>query len=313
MTRRVLVTGGAGFIGSHLVDRLLDAGYAVRVLDDFSTGKRENLAGRLSRIELIEGDVRERGLVARAVDGCWGVAHLAAIASVSRSFEAPEETVAVNTGGTQAVLAAAALAGARRVVFSSTCAVYGDAAEPPIAEEAPTAPLSPYAASKLAAERLLLEAAEDGRLQPAVLRFFNVYGPRQDAASDYAGVIAAFMERAVAGEPVTVYGDGEQTRDFVFVGDVTRACRMALEREEAGAGPINIGAGAETSVNAIAEEVARAAGRALEVRREAAREGDVRRSRAAVARAREALGWRAEVPFAEGLRRTWTWYAGPRE
>jgi UDP-glucose 4-epimerase len=311
----VLITGGAGFIGSHAVEELLAAGERVRVLDNFTTGRRENLAGMAGMagdLEIVEGDIREPATVAAAVAGCDRVLHLAAIASVTRSFDDPQETWAVNVGGTANVLAAAHDAGARRVVLASSCAVYGTTDALPVAEAALPHPESPYAQSKLDAEGLCLAACEGG-FDTGVLRFFNVYGPRQDPSSDYSGVIAIFMDRLAAGRSCTVYGDGHQTRDFVFVKDVVAACGAALDGRMLGgrplaATPINVGTGIETSLRDVLAALALASGQEPVVRFAAAREGDILRSRAACQRAAELLGFRAAVAFPAGLATTWSWY-----
>ncbi len=312
MTAAVLVTGGAGFIGSHAVEELLVAGERVRVLDDFTTGRRANLAGLAGDLEVMEGDIRDPAAVAAALAGCDRVLHLAAIASVTRSFTDPQETWAVNVGGTANVLAAARAAGARRVVLASSCAVYGTTGALPVAEAAPPHPESPYAQSKLDAEGLCLAACEEG-LDTGVLRFFNVYGPRQDPSSEYSGVIAIFMDRLAAARPCTVYGDGYQTRDFVFVEDVVAACRAALDGRTLGgrplaATPINVGTGIETSLRDVLAALALASGQKPAVCYVGAREGDILRSRAACGRAAELLGFRAAVAFPAGLAATWSWF-----
>ena len=308
MTDTVLITGGAGFIGSHAAEALLAAGERVRVLDDFSTGRRENLVGMSGALEIIEGDVRERQTVAAAMRGCDRVLHLAAIASVTRSFEDPATTEAVNVGGTANVLAAAREAGVRRVVLASSCAVYGTTDALPVGEAAAASPESPYAQSKLRGEELCRAACEPGGLDAGVLRFFNVYGPRQDPSSDYSGVIAIFMDRFSGGRPCTVYGDGRQTRDFIFVTDVVAACRRTLDSRRLNAAPVNIGTGVETSLLDVLAALTNASGREPVVRFGAAREGDIRHSRAACERAAELLGFRPTVAFPEGLAATWSWY-----
>ena len=308
MTATVLITGGAGFIGSHAAEALLSAGETVRVLDDFSTGRRENLAGMSGALEIIEGDVGERQTVAAAMRGCDRVLHLAAIASVTRSFEDPATTEAVNVGGTANVLAAARGAGVRRVVLASSCAVYGTTDALPVGEAAAASSESPYAQSKLRGEELCRAACEPGGLDAGVLRFFNVYGPRQDSSSDYSGVIAVFMDRLSGGRPCTVYGDGHQTRDFVFVTDVVAACRRALDGRRLNAVPVNIGTGVETSLLDVLAALTRASGRDPGVRFGAARDGDIRHSRAACERAAELLGFRPTVAFPDGLAATWSWY-----
>ena len=308
MTATVLITGGAGFIGSHAAAALLAAGETVRVLDDFSTGLRENLAAMPKVLEIIEGDVRELQTLAAAMRGCDRVLHLAAIASVTRSFEDPATTEAVNVGGTANVLAAAGEAGVRRVVLASSCAVYGTTDVLPVGEAATTGPESPYAQSKLCGEELCRVACEPGGLDAGVLRFFNVYGPRQDPSSDYSGVIAIFMDRLSGGRPCTVYGDGHQTRDFIFVTDVVAACRRALDGRRLNAVPVNIGTGVETSLLDVLAALAKASGREPVVQFGAAREGDIRHSCAACERAAELLGFRSTVAFPEGLAATWSWY-----
>ena len=312
MTDGVLITGGAGFIGSHAVEALLAAGEKVRVLDDFSTGRRENLAGMSGALEVIEGDVRDPEIVAAAMSGCDRVLHLAAIASVARSFDDPETTEAVNVAGTANVLAQAHDTGVRRVVFASSCAVYGTTSALPVSEAAAVSPESPYAQSKLAGERLCRTACEGGSLDAGVLRFFNVYGPRQDPSSDYSGVIAIFMDRLSAGRTCTVYGDGHQTRDFVFVTDVVAACRAALDGQTLNAEPINVGTGVETSLLDVLGALAKASGQTPVVRLAAPRAGDIRRSRAACERAAEMLCLRSSVTFPEGLVTTWAWHVAGR-
>jgi UDP-glucose 4-epimerase len=314
MTASVLITGGAGFIGSHAVEALLADGESVRVLDNFTTGRRENLAGMAGSLKVIEGDIRDRATVARAAAGCDRVLHLAAIASVTRSFDDPAETEAVNVDGTANVLAAARDAGVRRVVLASSCAVYGTTDALPVAEAAVPHPESPYAQSKLDGEALCRgacgggEGAERAEFDAGVLRFFNVYGPRQDPSSDYSGVIAIFMDRLAGARPCTVYGDGRQTRDFVFVKDVVAACRAALDGPSLGAEPLNVGTGIETSLRDVLAALALASGREPVVQYAAAREGDIVRSRAACERAAERLGFRAGMTFTQGLAETWSWY-----
>jgi UDP-glucose 4-epimerase len=310
-----VVTGGAGFIGSHLVDTLLAAGHGVRVLDDFSTGKPENLRGvealaalHGGSFQLIAGDVRDEVKVREAVDGCAAVFHLAAVASVSRSVADPVGTGSVTHGGTVNVVRWAVDAEVPRVVLASSCAVYGDAAQLPVAETAPPCPLSPYAEHKLAAEKVCASAADAGQIAAVCLRFFNVFGSRQDPSSEYSGVISRFMAAATAGEGVTVYGDGGQTRDFVYVGDVVEALRCALRRPAVGVAVVNVGSGVETSVLDVLGALERLAGGAIPRVHGAAREGDIRRSRADAGRAKWVLGWEAARTFEEGMADTWAWY-----
>ena len=312
-----LVTGGAGFIGSHVVDALLASGSDVRVLDDFSTGKEENLddawalaAQGGAGLQVMEGDVRDEVRMRDAMDGCSAVAHLAAIVSVPRSVEDPEGCGSVTHGGTVNALREAVEAGAERFVLASSCAVYGDAAELPIAEVAAPRPLSPYAGAKLASEQACADAADAGQIVAACLRFFNVYGPRQDPGSAYSGVISRFISAARSGDPVTIYGDGEQTRDFVYVADVVDAVLAALRRPLSGASVVNVGTGRQTDLLQILGVVEGLAGRRLERILEPAREGEVRDSRADAGRARWVLGWEARTGLDEGLAETWAWFAG---
>ena len=311
----ILVTGGAGFIGSHLVDALLTAGYDVRVLDDFSTGKQENLRGAEAlaaahggHFQLIAGDVRSEFKMRDAVDGCAAVCHLAAAASVTRSLADPVGTGSVTHGGTVNAVRMAVDADIARFVLASSCAVYGDAAQLPVAETSAPWPLSPYAQAKLAAEQTCAAAADAGQMAAVCLRLFNVYGPRQDPGSEYSGVISRFMAAAAAGEPVTVYGDGHQSRDFVYVGDVVEAIVRALQRPLNGVATLNVGSGTPTSVLDVLGRLEELTGGPIERRFEAARAGDIRDSRADAGRARWVLDWEAGETFAAGLEKTWTWY-----
>ncbi|MBM3147082.1 MAG: NAD-dependent epimerase/dehydratase family protein [Actinobacteria bacterium] len=229
MSRSVLVTGGAGFIGSHLVAGLLRWGDRVRVLDDLSAGTLDNLVDCIDDVEVLVGDVRDTGVVERALAGVDAVAHLAAIVSVARSFDELELVDDVNVGGSLTVLAAARRLGVGRVVCASSAAVYGDVEALPVGESAPLRPLSPYGVGKLAVEGYARAVVAQEGSSVVCLRFFNVYGPRQDPSSDYAGVIARFLACAAERRPFTVFGDGDQTRDFVYVGDIVRATMLALD------------------------------------------------------------------------------------
>jgi len=316
----VLVTGGAGFIGSHVVRELLGAGRSVRVLDDFSSGSRENLAGAEAlattngaTFQLMEGDVRDDLKVLDAVEGCDAAVHLAAIASVSRSVEDPEGTTSVTYGGTVTVVRCAVDAAVPRVVLASSCAVYGDPAELPVAETTAAIPLSPYAAAKLASEEVCTQAGDAGEIAAVCLRFFNVYGPRQDPSSEYSGVISRFMDAAAAGAPVTIYGDGRQTRDFVYVGDIARAISQSLSRPARGAVVMNLGSGARTSVLELVDHLERLGGQRIERRHAPARTGDIRDSLADARRAAWILDWHATTGLGTGLERTWRWYSERRD
>ena len=315
MDDAILVTGGAGFIGSHLVDALLTAGHDVRVLDDFSTGKPENLRGAEAlaalhggSFQLVAGDVRDEDKVREAVDGCAAVCHLAAVASVSRSLEDPVGTGSVTHGGTVNLVRWAVDAEVPRIVLASSCAVYGDAARLPVAETAPARPLSPYAEHKLASEQVCASAADAGQISAACLRFFNVFGPRQDPGSEYSGVISLFMAAAAAGRGVTVHGDGGQTRDFVYVADVVEAIRRGLRRPATGVAVVNVGSGRETSVLDVLATLETLAGHPIAREHTPPRGGDIRHSRADTGRSRWVLAWQAERSFADGMAATWEWY-----
>lgn len=298
-----LVTGGAGFIGSHLVEALVERGECVRVLDDFSTGRRENLAAATDRIELLEGDVADPATVERAVVGCDYVLHLAAVASVQASLEDPRRTHRVNAGGTLNVLQAARRAGVRRIVFASTTALYGDHTALPLREELPPRPLSPYAASKLASEAYCRAFHVSYGLPTVALRFFNVYGSRQDPSNPYSGVISIFAARMARGECPIIYGDGKQTRDFVYVADAVRAVLLACACDAAVGGVFNVARGIQTSILQLAAELNQVLGTDLVPTFASARVGEVRFSQGDASRAQEVLGWAARVPLQAGLSR----------
>lgn len=276
----ILVTGGAGFIGSNLVDALVARGYAVRVLDNLSTGKRSNLPDR-DDVELIVGDVADAGTVRRAVEGCRAVVHLAAVASVQASVDDPAGTHQSNLVGTLNLCEAMREAGIQRIVFASSAAVYGNNGEGyPIGEETPKAPLTPYAADKLASEYYLDFYRRQHGLEPVIFRFFNIYGPRQDPSSPYSGVISIFTQRAQKGLPIAVYGDGGQTRDFLYVGDLVQILMQALESSAEEVGPVNVGLNRATSLKDLLEAIRTVLGGLPAVEYQAARSGDIRHSRA---------------------------------
>ena len=299
---RVLVTGGAGFIGSHLVERLLAEGHTVRVLDDFSTGRRENLAFAKpgAALEVVEGDVRDPCAVREAVATVDGVFHEAALVSVPRSVEEPELSCAINAHGTARVFDAARRAGVRRVVFASSAAVYGDTAEVPVSERAAVRPLSPYGLDKLYTEQLAaLHHALYGQ-EALPLRYFNVFGPRQDPSSPYSGVISIFVTRLLAGQPITIHGDGEQTRDFVYVADVVEANMRAMFGSYGGPSPLNVGGDGRMSLKTLAALLGEIVGTTPVITHGAACAGDIRHSAADITAIRAALGY---VP-------RWTTHAG---
>ncbi|CAG8868294.1 UDP-N-acetylglucosamine 4-epimerase [Pseudomonas fluorescens] len=277
----ILITGGAGFIGSHLSDALLAKGHAVRILDDLSTGKRVNLQLQHPRLQLIEGDVADAARVAQAAAGCQAVVHLAAVASVQASVEDPVKTHQSNFIGTLNVCEAMRLNGIRRVVYASSAAVYGNNGEgQSITEDTPKAPLTPYAVDKLAGEQYLDFYRRQHGLDPVVFRFFNIFGPRQDPSSPYSGVISIFAERAMQGAPITVFGDGEQTRDFLYVGDLVQIMLQALELDAAQEGAVNIGLNKATSLNQLLAALEQVVGGLPPVSYGSARPGDIRHSRA---------------------------------
>lgn len=300
----ILITGGAGFIGSHLSDALLAKGYAVRVLDDLSTGKRSNLQLDNPRLQLIQGDVADAALVARVAEGCQAVVHLAAVASVQASVDDPVKTHQSNFIGTLNVCEAMRLAGIKRVLFASSAAVYGNNGEgQAIDEETPKAPLTPYAVDKLASEQYLDFYRRQHGLEPVVFRFFNIFGPRQDPSSPYSGVISIFSERAVNGTPISLFGDGEQTRDFLYVGDLVTVMVQALELAQVQEGAVNVGLNQATSLNQLLEALRAVVGSLPPVSYGPARSGDIRHSRANNRRLLERFVFPEPTPLAEGLAR----------
>jgi UDP-glucose 4-epimerase len=300
----VLITGGAGFIGSHLVDALLAKGYSVRILDDLSTGKRSNLPLDNPRVELIEGDVADAALVARAAAGCQAVAHLAAVASVQASVDDPVKTHQSNFIGTLNVCEAMRQAGIKRVVFASSAAVYGNNGEgKAITEDTPKAPLTPYASDKLASEYYLDFYRRQHGLEPVVFRFFNIFGPRQDPSSPYSGVISIFAERAEKGLPISVFGDGEQTRDFFYVEDLVDLVVQGFEKPSVGEGAVNVGLNATTSLNQLLAALGDVVGDLPALTYQPARSGDIKHSRADNQRLLERFTVATPTPLKVGLAR----------
>jgi UDP-N-acetylglucosamine/UDP-N-acetyl-alpha-D-glucosaminouronate 4-epimerase len=301
---RVLVTGGAGFIGSNLAEELLARGHSVKVLDNFSTGRRGNLADIEPDIELVEGDLRSYERVHHAVRGCEVVFHEGALPSVPRSVQDPITTSEINVGGTLNVLLNARDQGVRRVVFASSSSIYGDAPGFPRTEAAAPKPLAPYAVSKLAAEQYCSVFATVYGLDTVSLRYFNVFGRNQDPLSQYSAVIPRFIFAMREGRAPTIYGTGEQSRDFTHIDDVVAANLVAMEEPAARGQVLNIAQGAPHSLNELVEVLNRALGSSIEPHHAAPRRGDVERSWADISRAREVLGYVPTVDLEQGLRRT---------
>lgn len=309
MEKLVLVTGGGGFIGSNLVDGLLKTGrYKVRVIDNFATGLRANLAHCAEDIELVEGDIRDLETVEMAMQGVEIAFHQAALPSVARSVKAPMTTDAVNVGGTLNVLSAAHRSGVRRLMFASSSSVYGDSQSLPKREDHPTRPMSPYAVSKQAGESYVSVFHRLYGIETVPIRYFNVFGPRQDPTSQYSGVIAKFITCALKGEPYPVQGDGAQGRDFTYIDNVVQANLLAAEAQGVDGQPINVACGARRSLLEMIEALNRISGQSLDTVFAPGRAGDVKQSQADITRARQILGYAPSVDFEEGLRRTFEWY-----
>ncbi len=306
---KVLVTGGAGFIGSHLVEGLLARGDAVRIFDDLSSGRREHLEGPGGDLEVVLGDVRDLDALRGAARGCDAVLHEGALPSVKRSVEDPRLAHDVNATGTLNVLVAARDVGVRRVVFASSSAVYGESAALPKVETMPPEPVSPYAAQKLAGERYCAIFHGLYGLETVALRYFNIFGPRQDPRSEYAAVVPRFVTALLRGQRPTVFGDGEQSRDFTYVANVVAANLRALEAPAAALGrAFNVACGERYTLNALLDAIRRETGRDLAATYEAPRPGDIRHSQAGIELARAVLGYEPAVSFEEGIRRTVAWY-----
>jgi UDP-glucose 4-epimerase len=306
---QALVTGGGGFIGSNLVERLLRDGYAVRVLDNFATGFRQNLTEFGDEIELIEGDIQSYERVHNAVRGCDVVFHQAALPSVPRSIQDPLTSNAVNVNGTLNVLLASRDEGVRRVVSASSSSLYGANRELPKREDMRTIPIAPYAVSKLAAESYCRSFHSVYGLETVSLRYFNIFGARQDPHSAYAAVIPKFALALLAGRPPTVHGDGEQSRDFTYIDNAVEANLLAATADGVAGETFNIACGQNITLNALLDELRVLAGSEIEAEHVESRAGDVRDSLADISRAREALGYEPVVDVRSGLARTFEWYA----
>jgi UDP-glucose 4-epimerase len=308
---RYLVTGGAGFIGSNLVGELLQQGHTVRVLDNFSTGKRENLIGFEDQIELIEGDLIHLTTVREAVHGMDYVLHQGAMPSVPKSVVDPIGSAEGNINATLNVLVAARDAGVKRVVYASSSSIYGEQAiEKPKMETMTPAPISPYGVAKMAAERYCQVFYSTYGLETVALRYFNVFGPRQDPESQYAAVIPNFITALLANEPPVVYGDGEQTRDFTYVANVVDANLQATiaPADDVAGEVFNIAAGGQTSLNELLDMLQEITGNTIKPRYDPPRAGDIKHSRADISQAQQRMGFQPRIGFLEGLTHTVAWY-----
>jgi UDP-glucose 4-epimerase len=308
MADPVLVTGGAGFIGSHLVEALIEGGHPVRVLDDLSTGQRDNLAHLASRVDLQVGDASDPAAVERAIPGVTVVYHLAALASVQRSVEKPLDSHRVCDTGTLLVLDAARRHGVHRIVYAGSASAYGIPAGEVQTEDDPLSPLSPYAAAKLAGEMFLQAFAQTYGLETVRLRFFNVFGPRQRDDSPYSGVIALFIGALSQGRTPTIFGDGLQTRDFVYVADVVQALRKAATMPGVSGRVYNVGTGRKTTLLDLIASLNRLLGTSVVPTHAPARAGDIRHSCADITRIRTDLGYNPTTDLDTGLAHILAWY-----
>ena len=306
--KSALVTGGAGFIGSHLVEALVSSGCRVTVSDNLSSGRYANLEELEGRFTFFREDIRNRRALDAAIENCEVVFHLAAVVSVPQTIKDPVDSAAVNDMGTLYVLDAARRKKIKRVVFSSSCAVYGDDLHLPKREDMHPKPLSPYAVQKLAAEYYARVFYDLYGIETPVLRYFNVYGPRQDPSSPYSGVISIFMTKALQNDAAVIYGDGNQSRDFIYVQDVVRANLLAATAKNSGGQVINIGSGSSVTINQLWKAICALGGRSLEPQYAGKRPGDIIKSLAGVDKARAFLGFECEVSFRKGLELTFEWY-----
>ncbi|MGA7744062.1 MAG: SDR family oxidoreductase [Polyangia bacterium] len=312
MSKRIVITGGAGFIGSALARALVARGDDVLVLDNFSSGKRENLKDVSTGLAVVEGDILDASVLDRAFAGADVVFHEAAIPSVPRSLAAPLASHNANATGTLNVLEAARRCQVRRVVYAGSSSAYGEPPSLPVVESMAPAPLSPYAASKLAGEHYCRVYARVFGVQAVILRYFNVFGPRQDPNSQYAAVIPRFITAALQGQPATVFGDGEQSRDFCFIDNVVEANLRAADADGVSGKIFNIACGTGTSLNRVLALLGESLARPIAARHEPARAGDVRHSLADIAQAKAMLGYTAAVDFPTGLQRTLAWFRQQR-
>ena len=302
-----LVTGGAGFIGSHLTEELVRRGHRVRVADSLITGKRSNL-DHISGVEFLEGDMADLAFARTAADGCDYVLHQAAIPSVPRSVKDPITSNRANVDGTLNALVAARDAGVKRLVFAGSSSAYGDTPTLPKREDMPSNPLSPYALQKVVGEQYLQMFTRLYGLETVAIRYFNVFGPRQDPGSPYSGVISVFATALLENRPPTIYGDGEQTRDFTYVANVIDGVLRACEAPAASGEVINVATGGRISLNTLFAEMRKLIGSDVEPEYAETRAGDVRDSQADISKARRILGYQPTVSFEDGLEKTVEWY-----
>ena len=300
--QRVLVTGGCGFIGSHLVDKLVDLGYLVRVFDNLSSSKLANIEGHLDsgKVEFVMGDIREPRLIRPALAGVDYVFHLAAQISVPLSVIDPSLTFDVNVSGTVHLLRLCYQIGVKKLIFSSSCAVYGDPYGLPVVEIEPNDPISPYAESKMAAEHFALGFFKTGLLKTVVLRFFNVFGPRQPL-NDYSGVITKYIDNSLQGKPLLVYGEGNQTRDFICVYDVVDALVSCMKNQKANGEVFNIGSGKPTKIQYLANTIIELTKSKSKIKNKPERKGDIKYSYADISKAKNLLGFESKVNLKDGL------------
>jgi nucleoside-diphosphate-sugar epimerase len=306
--KRALVTGGAGFIGSHLVETLVSGGSKVAVLDNLFSGSYSNVERLERRLSFFQDDIRNPKALERAAENCDVIFHLAAVVSVPQTIDDPVNSAEVNDLGTLLVLETARKKDVKRVVFSSSCAVYGDDPQLPKHEDMRPNPLSPYAAQKLAAEYYARVYYDLYGLETVVLRYFNVFGPRQDPSSPYSGVISIFMTQAVNNESVIIYGDGNQSRDFIFVQDVVKANLLAATADDASGEVINVGTGNSVSIRQLWEMICTLSGSKVDPEYAPKRTGDIYQSLASIESARSLLGFECEYSFNHGLKMTFDWY-----
>ena len=308
--KKVLVTGGAGFIGSHLVEALVSFGCQVTVLDNLSSGNLDNLEPVRDRITFYKNDIRELEMLATAAEGCDVVFHLAAVVAVQQTISEPVDSAMVNDIGTINVLEAARTGNVGRVVLASSCAVYGDDPRLPKIESMTPMPTSPYAVHKLSAEHYARVYNDLFGLETVSLRFFNVYGPRQDPSSPYSGVISIFMAKAASNQKPIIYGDGNQSRDFVYVKDVVKANLLAANASSLAGNAFNIGTGSYVRINRLWELIASLSGQQLTPSYEPARSGDILHSVASMDLTQSALNFKNDFTLEQGLEITFDWYRG---